>query len=253
MIAKRPGSLRRIRAVTAAAARTGLPTSLMIGASAMPLPAMSSAASKPETSRTPLPRPSAHTPFEDVQGVLTGCLFAALALVMFRESTLLTGGTTGLSFLLHYLNGWSLGATLFVLNLPFYLFGLRVLGRAFTIKTFCAVGVLAVYTETLPLLVSFDRLDPVFSSIMAGLLAGTGILILIRHGASLGGVTILALYLQKRRGWRAGVVQMACDCAILSLGLLVVSVDKVALSVLAAAAVNFVIAVNHRPDRYFGI
>lgn len=194
-----------------------------------------------------------HTPFEDVQGVFTGCLFVALALVMFRESTLLTGGTTGLAFLAHYLVGWPLGAILFLINLPFYVFGLRTLGRPFTTKTFCAVGVLALQTELVPGLVSFEHLDPVFGAVMAGLLAGTGILILIRHGASLGGVTILALYLQKRRGWRAGTVQMAIDCAILSLGLLAVPVDKLALSVLGAAALNFVIAVNHRPDRYFGI
>lgn len=200
-----------------------------------------------------LPQARAHTHFEDIQGIFTGCLFAALALVMFRESTLLTGGTTGLAFLIHYLGGWPLGAILFLINLPFYIFGLRTLGQTFTIKTFCAVAVLALQTEFLPALVSFDRLDPVFAAVMAGLLAGTGILILIRHGASLGGVTILALYLQKRRGWRAGWVQMAIDCAILSLALFVLSADKVALSVLGAAALNFVIAVNHRPDRYFGI
>lgn len=212
-------------------------------------------ASRPgaEPNRPLLPQARPHTPFEDVQGVFTGCLFAALALVMFRESTLLTGGTTGLAFLIHYLGGWPLGVVLFLLNLPFYVFGLRTLGRTFTLKTFCAVAALALQTEFLPALVSFDRLDPVFAAVMAGLLAGTGILILIRHGASLGGVTILALHLQKRRGWRAGWVQMAIDCAILSVGLFVLSADKVALSVLGAAALNFVIAVNHRPDRYFGI
>lgn len=214
---------------------------------------MSASQANTEPTRPLLPQARPHTLFDDVQGVLTGCLFVALALVMFRESTLLTGGTTGLAFLIHYLGGWPLGAILFLLNLPFYVFGLRVLGRAFTIKTFCAVAVLAMQTELLPALVSFDLLDPVFAAVMAGLLAGTGILILIRHGASLGGVTILALYLQKRRGWRAGWVQMAIDCAILSLGFFVLSADKVALSVLGAAALNFVIAVNHRPDRYFGI
>lgn len=207
----------------------------------------------PPHTRTPVPHAQAHTGFEDVQGIFTGCLFVALALVMFRESSLLTGGTTGLAFLLHYIGGWPLGAVLFVINLPFYVFGLRTLGRVFTLKTFCAVAVLALQTEILPALVSFERLDPVFAAVMAGLLAGTGILILIRHGASLGGVTILALYLQKQRGWRAGWVQMVLDCAILSLGLFAVSADKVVLSVLGAAALNFVIAVNHRPGRYFGI
>ena len=112
---------------------------------------------------------------------------------------------------------------------------------------------LSLYTELLPMLISFDKLNPVFAAIMGGLLAGTGILILIRHGASLGGLGVLAIYLQKRNGWRAGTVQMLCDIAILALALWVLSPEKVALSILAAAALNLVIAINHRPDRYFGM
>ena len=99
---------------------------------------------------------------------------------------------------------------------------------------------------------TFDRLDPVFAAVMGGLLAGIGILILMRHGASLGGSGVLAIYLQKTRGWRAGSVQMSIDVLILSLGLLVVSPSQVGLSILSAAALNLVIGINHRPDRYFG-
>jgi uncharacterized membrane-anchored protein YitT (DUF2179 family) len=198
------------------------------------------------------PQASPHTWLEDVQGVLVGCLFVALGILMFSKSRLLPGGTTGLAVLLHYLAGWRLGPVLFMINLPFYLFAFRALGRAFTLKTFCAVGVLAIYTEVLPGLVGFAQLDPVFAAVMGGLLAGIGILILIRHGASLGGLGVMAIYLQKTRGWRAGSVQMLGDCVILALGLLVVSVGQVALSVLAAGALNLVIAVNHRPGRYFG-
>ena len=45
---------------------------------------------------------------------------------------------------------------------------------------------------------------------------------------------------------------MAGDCLILALGLFVVSPGQVGLSVLAAGALNLVIAINHRPERYFG-
>ncbi len=200
-----------------------------------------------------LPPRAAHTPLEDVQGILTGCLFVALSLVFMRDSHLLPGGIAGLSFLTHYASGWSLGAVLFALNLPFYVFAWRALGRTFTLKTFCAVAVLAIYTEVLPHLISFARLNPVFSALMAGLLAGSGILMLIRHGASLGGLGAMAIWLQQRKGWRAGSVQMLCDVAILGAALLLLPADRVALSVLAAAALNFVIAINHRPDRYHGI
>jgi uncharacterized membrane-anchored protein YitT (DUF2179 family) len=84
---------------------------------------------------------------------------------------------------------------LFVINLPFYVFGWLKLGRVFTLKTFTAVALLSIYVEVLPQWLGFSHLNPVFAAVMAGLLAGTGILILIRHGASLGGVTITAVYL----------------------------------------------------------
>lgn len=205
------------------------------------------------TDPAPLPEPARHNLIEDVQGVLIGSLFVGLAVVMFRDAALLTGGTTGLAFLLHYSAGWPLGALLFILNLPFYVFGLKAIGTRFTVKTFCAVGILSLYTELLPRLVTFARLDPVFAAIMAGLLAGTGILILIRHGASLGGIGVLAIYLQKTRGWRAGTVQMVADSGILGAAFAFVAPDKVVLSVLGAFALNLVIMINHRPDRYFGV
>ncbi|HNL42401.1 MAG TPA: YitT family protein [Ottowia sp.] len=200
-----------------------------------------------------MPAPRTHSVLEDVQAILTGCLFVALALVFMRASRLLPGGVTGLAFIVHYASGWALGAALFVLNLPFYLFAWRALGWRFTLKTFVAVAVLALYTELLPRLVGLARLDPVFSAVMSGLLAGTGILILMRHQASLGGLGALAFYLQQRRGWRAGTVQMLCDALILGSALWLLPPGRVALSGLSAAALNFVIAINHRPDRYHGI
>ena len=206
-----------------------------------------------DTQRTPVPSAAPHNTLEDLQGLLTGCLFVALAVLMFRQGQLLTGGTTGLAFVLHYVSQWPLGAWLFVVNLPFYVFAWLALGPVFTLKSFAAVGLMSLYVEVLPHLVGFAHLDPAFAAVMGGLLAGTGILILIRHGASLGGIGVLAIYLQKTRGWRAGAIQMGADVLILALGLAVLPPLQLLLSVLGAVALNFVIAVNHRTDRYFGV
>ena len=199
------------------------------------------------------PEQSPHSAAEDAQGLLIGSLFVGLAVCLFREAGLFTGGTTGIAFLVHYLAGYPLGAVLFVINLPFYVFGWRRLGRVFTFKTFAAVALLSVYVEVLPHWIGFSHLNAAFAAVIAGLLAGTGILILIRHGASLGGVTILAIYFQKTRGWRAGHVQMAVDVLILLAALAATDVHKALLSLLGAVALNVVIGVNHRTDRYYGV
>jgi uncharacterized membrane-anchored protein YitT (DUF2179 family) len=79
---------------------------------------------------------------------------------------------------------------------------------------------------------------------------GVGLLILFRHRASLGGFNILVLYLQERRGWRAGYVQLALDCVILALSIPVISASSAAISILGAAVLNVSLALNHRPGRY---
>lgn len=202
---------------------------------------------------TTSPKPVAHSLSEDIQALFVAPLFMALAVMFFRQAGLLTGGTAGLAFLIHYLTDWRFGILFFAINLPFYVFAVRSLGWPFAIKTFAAVVLLSVYSEVLPRLVSLENLNAIFAAIMAGLLAGISLLILIRHNASLGGLGVLAIFLQQRHGIRAGKFQMATDCCIVLASLLVVDVWHVLLSILGAVALNLVIAVNHRPGRYMGI
>lgn len=194
---------------------------------------------------------ASHTPLEDAQGILAGCALVALGVLLLREAGLVTGSTAGLAVLLHHRTGWALGALLFAVNLPFYAFGWRALGASFTLKTFGSVTLLSLLVAVLPAAIRFERVDPAVAAVLAGLLAGCGILILIRHGASLGGVGILAIYLQKTRGWRAGSVQMAFDSLVLATAFGVLSPWRVLLSVAGAAVLNLVIGINHRTDRYF--
>jgi len=196
---------------------------------------------------------SQHTAFEDAQAILTGALFIALGVAMFARAGLLTGGTAGLAFLVHYATGWRFGVVFFVINLPFYFLALRAMGWTFTVKTFCAVAALSLFSELMPLVLRFDFLQPVYAGVMGGFLIGAGLLMLFRHKASLGGLNIVVLYLQERHGWRAGKVQMAIDCLIVLAALAIVEPWLIAVSVLGAVALNLVVAVNHRPGRYLGV
>ena len=191
-----------------------------------------------------------HSLFEDAQALVTGTLFISLGVAMYNTTGLLTGGTAGLAFLLHYATGVSFGKVFFVINLPFYWLAWRRMGRAFTLKTFIAVALLSLLTEFHPLAVAFAHLVPAYAAVMGGLLMGAGFLMLFRHRASLGGVGIVALYLQETRGWRAGKVQMVVDCLIVAGAIFVVEPMQVVSSLLGAVALNLILAVNHRPGRY---
>lgn len=191
-----------------------------------------------------------HSHAEDALALLSGTALIALAVALFQHAHLLSGGTAGLAFLLHYGMGWGFGLVFFVLNLPFYVLAWRRMDRAFLYKTMLAVALLSVLTEITPQFIRFEQLQPLYASLIGGVLLGVGFLILFRHRASLGGVGILAFYLQETRGWRAGHVQMAVDTLILLLALATTSLTQVALSVAGAVVLNLTLAINHRAGRY---
>lgn len=198
----------------------------------------------------PDPSTLKHTPLEDLQAILIGTLLVSLAVTLFQHAGLLSGGTAGIAFLAHYLGGWSFGVAYFVINLPFYWLAWRHMGRRFTLRTLAAVVLVAVMSDWLPRHLVLASLDAWLAALLGGVLMGNGFLVLFRHHASLGGLGILALLAQKKKGWRAGHVQMAMDAAIVCAALATVPLDRVALSVAAAVVLNLVIATNHRPGRY---
>jgi len=136
------------------------------------------------------------------------------------------------------------------INLPFYWLAYRHLGRAFTLKTFAAVALVSGFAELAARLVQVMPAHPAVAAVLFGLVAGAGLLAIFRHRASLGGVGILAYYLQERMGWRAGWVQLAFDLVRFGAALLLMAPDLVMWSLLGAAILNAIIGVNHRRDRY---
>ncbi|MCD6667458.1 MAG: YitT family protein [Hydrogenophaga sp.] len=197
--------------------------------------------------------PSRHRPHEDVQALFTGTLFVGLGVVMFGHVGLLSGGTAGLAFLLHYATGVSFSVWFFLINLPFYWLAWRRMGPVFTAKTFASVALLALLSELVPTWIDIAALNTGFAAVAGGLLTGAGMLMLFRHRASLGGFNVLVLWLQERYGWRAGHIQMVMDCAIVLVALVVVGGAQVLWSVVGAVVLNLSLAINHRPGRYMAV
>ena len=191
-----------------------------------------------------------HSVFEDAQGVASGAMLASLGVQLLSAAGLLTGGTAGVAFLLHYATGFSFGLVFFAVNLPFYYLAWKRLGLAFTLKTFSAIAATSLISEALPRVIGIAHIDPLVAALFGGLLVGTAMLALFRHRASLGGFGVLALYLQEKLGWRAGFVQLGFDCCVLVFSFFVATPKIILCSIIGAVVLNMVIAINHRRDRY---
>ncbi len=201
----------------------------------------------------PPPSPPPHTALDDAQALLTGTLFVSLGLALFKHAGLVTGGTAGLAFVAHYATAAPFGVAFFFINLPFYALAWQRMGARFTLKTFAAVGLLSAFSEAMPVLLQLQQVQPVFAALGGGLLMGAGMLMLFRHHASLGGLNMVALWLQEQYGWRAGHVQLALDVLILLASTPWLSPLQLALSVAGAVALNLTLAINHRRGRYAAV
>lgn len=199
---------------------------------------------------TDLPDTQTHSLTEDLVAMIIGAFLVSFGAAIFSHEGLLTGGTAGLAFLVHYLTGYSFGAMFFVINLPFYYFAYKRMGWRFTLKTFCAVGLVSLFSIVHVRFATFSSLSPFYTATIGGFVMGVGCLVLFRHRASLGGVNILALYLQNKYGMRAGKIQLFVDAAIVLGSIFVVSPVALAASIVGATIMNLIIAMNHRPGRY---
>jgi len=194
-----------------------------------------------------------HSVAEDIQGMLLATLVASLGLAVFAKGGLMIGGMAGVAFLLHYALGWNFGLMFVLVNLPFYWLAVRRMGWEFTLKTFVAVAACGVLTDLLPRWAQYSTMTPLYSALVGGALVGLAILFFIRHRASLGGVGILAVYLQRSRGWSAGKVQMSFDGALMLIAFFVLAPQQVLYSAIGAVVLSLVLMFNHRSGRYMGV
>ncbi|MCF2947332.1 YitT family protein [Paraglaciecola aquimarina] len=191
-----------------------------------------------------------HKFYEDILALFCAGVLTSLGIVIFESHQLLTGGTAGIALIGDYITDLGFGVCFFIVNLPFYYIAWTRLSKRFTINTFITVALVSVMTENIHKVITISEIHPFFSALAGGMLISVGMLIMFRHKSSMGGLGILALYLQNRFEIRAGNFGLLIDCIILSCSLFMFDWPLVLLSVAGAITLNLLIAVNHKPGRY---
>lgn len=130
---------------------------------------------------------------------------------------LITGGTTGLGLIANHYFQIPIESFAAVFNILMFAIAWLVLGSSFALTTMVSTF---YYPIILGILQKVDALqnmttDPLLATIYSGLLIGMGLGIVIRAGASTGGVDIPPLVLNKKMGLPVSVGLYACDVAIL--------------------------------------
>ncbi|WP_019143731.1 YitT family protein [Aeromicrobium massiliense] len=210
------------------------------------------------TSTTPPPSAvttaAPHTRVEDALALLIGTFVVSLGLHLLRSAELVTGGTAGLSLLIDQVVPIPFAWLFLLVNTPFFLLGGILKGWTFAAKTVLGVGLVSAFSALHPhALPDLHPGSALYAAVAGNLLCGIGMLILFRHGSSLGGFNVMALLAQERLGLNAGYVQMTLDVAVVIGAFTVASPTLVLCSAVGAVVMNIVIALNHRPGRYLGM
>lgn len=193
---------------------------------------------------------ASHSIIEDVFALISAGLFVAFGIYLFQSQDLMIGGAAGIALLGSYAFSLDFSLLFFIINLPFYLLAWTQLGKRFTVNTFISVATISVLSKFIPTVVNIEQANPLFAAIFGGILIGVGMLIMFRHSSSLGGLGVLAFFLQQKYHIRAGFLLLSLDAIILLSSLTLLSPPLVLLSVLAAFCLNMVLSLNHRPERY---
>ena len=167
--------------------------------------------------------------------ILLGNTIYALAIVMFiLPNNMITGGTTGLGIAIHHYLGLPIHIFVFIFNTLMFLLGAVVLGTKFAlttlVSTFYYPIILGVF-EQIPSLQSITD-DKMLSTICGGLMIGMAIGIVIRCGASTGGMDIPPLVLNKKFGFPVSVMLYVFDFMILILQMLFTNKEEIVYGIL---------------------
>ncbi len=151
--------------------------------------------------------------------IFLGNLILACGVMVFVDPmNLMTGGATGLALLAGHLFNVPLSSAVAVLNVIMFIIGFILLGKRFAattlLSTFLYPGALAIL-EQIPSLSSLNN-DPLLAAVFGGLMIGGGVGLVIRQGASTGGMDIPPIVLQKKTGIPVAISMNLMDVVILA-------------------------------------
>lgn len=138
---------------------------------------------------------------KDLLIILLGNTILALAVTLFIvPGQLITGGTTGIALFLNHCFHLPISIFTFIFNLLMFICGGIILGKKFALttllSTFYYPMILGVFEYLFRDVLIID--DILINTLFAGVLVGFSIAIVIKAGASTGGMDIPPLILQKK-------------------------------------------------------
>ncbi len=146
--------------------------------------------------------------------VLANILYALTLDLFFVGNNIAAGGMAGLGTVVKYFFGLPVGLTVFLLNLPIAIWGIKVKGWRYVLISVAVIGTFSLLVDLLSFLpcLTHDRLVAV---VCGGMIYGTASSLAVRARTSSGGTDLLAkLILTKSQKFSLGQLYLILDGTI---------------------------------------
>lgn len=146
--------------------------------------------------------------------ITIGILLAAIALEVFLvPNHIIDGGITGISIILSFLTNINLSVFIVIINIPFLLLGFKHLGMSFLIQSSFSMILFSLLLEVFKPVQEVTN-DMLLATVFGGILLGIGVGFVIRYGACLDGVEIIAILINKKTSFSVGQVILLVNLVI---------------------------------------
>ncbi|WP_242851730.1 YitT family protein [Caloranaerobacter sp. TR13] len=150
--------------------------------------------------------------------ILLGNLFCAIAFNgFFVPNHLLSGGVGGIAIMIHFLTDLPIGLIIFLINVPIFIIGSRIIDKRFTTYSFISMLTLSFLLELtrgIDQLIMMD--DILLAAIFGGVLNGLGMGLMFRNRTSQGGLDIIAAIFKKKYNINIGTGLMGVNTIIIA-------------------------------------
>lgn len=148
--------------------------------------------------------------------MIIGAALYSIGLEIFLiPNKVIDGGIVGISIMISHFTSIPLGVLTFALNIPFFIFGYKHIGKTFTLSTLFSVMCYSIGVSVLHPIPGITQ-DILLASVFGGIIIGLGIGIIIRTGGSTDGTEVIAIILDKRISFSIGQIVMFFNFFILT-------------------------------------
>ncbi|MCF2640027.1 YitT family protein [uncultured Fusobacterium sp.] len=176
--------------------------------------------------------------------IILGNLIFALGIATFViPNGLIMGGSTGLALSVQHFLGIDIAITVAVINIVTFLAGLFILGKKFAATTLISTFIFPFFLNYFKDIEKLKHItsDTLLSAIFAALLVGAGVGIVLRVGASTGGLDIPAIILNKKRGVPIAIILYAIDVSILLSQMIFSNIEQILYGIIIVLITTMVI------------